>query len=73
MKRLVLNLILAAGLLFAFSACQKEETFPDGDSQQITVNIPSVTGTRASISDYGTGSNVDRCILQVTVNRLSCR
>ena len=68
MKRLVLNLIMAAGLLFAFSACQKEETFPDGDLQQITVNIPSVTGTRASISDYGTGSNVDRCILQVYRN-----
>ena len=68
MKRLVLNLIMAAGLLFAFSACQKEETFPNGDLQQITVNIPSVTGTRASISDYGTGSNVDRCILQVYRN-----
>ena len=68
MKRLVLNMMLAAGLLLAFSACQKEETRTGDELQRITVNIPSAPGTRAAIGDYGKGSNVDRCILQVYRN-----
>ncbi len=66
MKKLVLNLILAAVAVIAFSACQKEEgPVGGGELQQITVKLPAMPQTRAAIADYGSGSNVNRCILQV--------
>ena len=59
--------MLAAGMAFAFTACQKEEGLMggSGDLQQITVNVPTVAASRASIADYGDGGEVNRCILQV--------
>ena len=40
-----------------------------GDMQQITVTIPGVPESRATIAgDYGNGTTVDRCLLQVYRN-----
>lgn len=66
MRKLVLNLILAAAAVIAFSSCQKEEgTAGGGELQQITVKLPAMPQTRAAIADYGSGSNVNRCIMQI--------
>lgn len=66
MRKLVLNLILAAVAVIAFSSCQKEEgTAGGGELQQITVKLPAMPQTRAAIADYGSGSNVNRCIMQI--------
>lgn len=66
MRKLVLNLILAAAAVIAFSSCHKEEgTAGGGELQQITVKLPAMPQTRAAIADYGSGSNVNRCIMQI--------
>ena len=63
------TLFAAAGLVLALTACQKEDiTSGNGipATQSITVSIPQ-TGmmSRAAISDYGDGSKINRCVMQV--------
>lgn len=67
MKNFFLNFFLAAGVLLALVSCQKEEgPIGGGDLQQITVKLPSVPDTRATIdADYSNAADVNRCILQV--------
>lgn len=67
MKNFFLNFFLAAGVLAALVSCQKEEgPIGGGDLQQITVKLPSVPDTRATIdADYSNAADVNRCILQV--------
>lgn len=67
MKNFFLNFFLAAGVLAALVSCQKEEGPIGGDDlQQITVKLPSVPDTRATIdADYSNAADVNRCILQV--------
>ena len=66
MRNFFLNFFLAAGVLAALVSCQKDEgPVGGGDLQQITVKLPAMPQTRAAIADYGSGSNVNRCILQV--------
>ena len=67
MKKLFL---LAAGLALTLTACQKDEGFdPVGmDYQTITVTLPQSMQTRATADDFGDGSLVDRCLLQVYRN-----
>lgn len=67
MKKLFL---LAAGLALILTACQKDEGFdPVGmDYQTITVTLPQPMQTRATADDFGDGSLVDRCLLQVYRN-----
>ena len=54
-------------MLAAFTACQKdEELVSDGaTSQTITVTIPQGMQTRATAADFGDGSQIDRCLLQI--------
>lgn len=62
--------MLAAGLALTLTACQKDEGLvSDGaDYQTITVAIPQSMQTRATADDFGDGSLVDRCLLQVYRN-----
>lgn len=62
--------MLAAGLALTLTACQKDEGLvSDGaDYQTITVSIPQTMQTRATADDFGGGSLVDRCLLQVYRN-----
>ncbi|MFR8435638.1 MAG: DUF6562 domain-containing protein [Alistipes ihumii] len=59
--------LLLAGMLAAFTACQKDEGLvSDGaTSQTITVTIPQGMQTRATAADFGNGAKVDRCLLQI--------
>lgn len=52
------------------TACQKNEGgVSDGaTSQSITVTIPQGVQTRATAADFGDGSQIDRCILQIYRN-----
>ena len=61
------KILLLAGMLAAFTACQKdEELVSDGaTSQTITVTIPQGMQTRATAADFGNGAKVDRCLLQI--------
>lgn len=61
---------LAAGLALTLTACQKDESLVSGgaDYQTITVAIPQSMQTRATADDFGDGSLVDRCLLQVYRN-----
>ena len=61
------KILLLAGMLAAFTACQKdEELVSDGaTSQTITVTIPQGMQTRATAADFGDGSQIDRCLLQI--------
>ena len=54
----------------ALTACQKGEDLVSGGetSRTITVTIPQVGQTRATAADFGSGSKIDRCILQVYRN-----
>lgn len=62
--------MLAAGLALTLTACQKDEGLvSDGaDYQTITVALPQSMQTRATADDFGDGSLVDRCLLQVYRN-----
>ena len=53
-----------------FTACQKEEIVSPGSGrgQTITVNIPQGALTKATTTNFGDGSKVNRCILQVYRN-----
>ena len=60
--------LLAASVLMGLTACQKEEDIVSnqgGTSQTLTVTIPQGVQTRATAEDYGKGTNVNRCILQI--------
>lgn len=59
--------LLAAGLSMTLTACQKDEGLvSDGaTSQTITVTIPQGVQTRATAADFGNGTQVDRCLLQI--------
>ena len=61
------KVLLLAGMLAAFTACQKDEGLvSDGaTSQTITVTIPQGMQTRATAADFGNGAKVDRCLLQI--------
>ena len=61
------KILLLAGMLAAFTACQKdEELVSDGaTSQTITVTIPQGMQTRATAADFGNGAKIDRCLLQI--------
>ena len=61
------KILLLAGMLAAFTACQKDEGLvSDGaTSQTITVTIPQGMQTRATAADFGNGAKVDRCLLQI--------
>lgn len=66
MRNFFLIFFLAAGVLAALVSCQKDEgPVGGGDLQQITVKLPAMPQTRAAIADYGSGSNVNRCIMQI--------
>ena len=67
MKKLFL---LAAGLALTLTACQKDEGLVSGgaDYQTITVTLPQSMQTRATADDFGGGTLVDRCLLQVYRN-----
>ena len=59
--------LIVVGMLFMFTACQKEEIVsPDsGRGQTITVNIPQTgVATRAA----GDGTQINRCILEIYRN-----
>lgn len=63
--------LLAAGLAMILTACQKEESLSDPGgvcTQAITVTIPQELQTRAMAADFGNGSQVDRCLLQIYRN-----
>ena len=62
--------LLAAGLALTFTACQKDEGLvSDGTTAQtITVTIPQGVKTRATATDFGNGSQIDRCLLQIYRN-----
>ena len=61
------KVLLLAGMLAAFTACQKDEGLvSDGaTSQTITVTIPQGMQTRATAADFGNGAKIDRCLLQI--------
>ena len=61
------KILLLAGMLAAFTACQKDEGLVSGGatSQTITVTIPQGMQTRATAADFGNGAKVDRCLLQI--------
>ena len=52
------------------TACQKDEVSPSAGatSQTITVSIPQGVQTRAAAADFGDGSQIDRCLLQIYRN-----
>ena len=52
------------------TACQKDEVSPPAGatSQTITVSIPQGVQTRAAAADFGDGSQIDRCLLQIYWN-----
>ena len=57
---------MAAGLLLAFSACQKEETMPATEGCSFTAVIPGgAPQTKAVNDDFGQGGSVNRCILEI--------
>lgn len=60
---------IAAGLILALTACQKDETTgPDSGtvSSSFTVTIPSNgVQTRSVAEDFGKGTLVNRCILEI--------
>jgi len=60
---------IAAGLILALTACQKDETTgPDSGtvSSSFTVTIPSNgVPTRSVAEDFGKGTFVNRCILEI--------
>ena len=62
--------LLAAGLAMTLTACQKDEVSPSAGatSQTITVSIPQGVQTRAAAADFGDGSQIDRCLLQIYRN-----
>ena len=56
--------LIVVGMLFMFTACQKEEivSSDSGTGQTITVNIPQTgVATRAA----GDGTQINRCILEI--------
>ena len=61
---------MAAGLAMTLTACQKDEVSPSAGatSQTITVSIPQGVQTRAEAADFGDGSQIDRCLLQIYRN-----
>ena len=61
---------MAAGLAMTLTACQKDEVSPSAGatSQTITVSIPQGVQTRAAAADFGDGSQIDRCLLQIYRN-----
>ncbi len=62
------KILLLAGMLTAFTACQKDEmSAPDaGATSSFTVTIPkSGVQTRAVTDAFGTGTSVNRCILEI--------
>ena len=66
MKKLFL---LAAGLALTLTACQKDEGVVSDttSSSSFTVTIPQ-NGTRAVTDDFGAGTSVNRCILEIYRN-----
>ncbi len=70
MKRLLDFMLL--GLIITLVACAKDEagiSDTGTSAQTITVTIPqSGVPTRATAADFGDGSKIDRCILQVYKN-----
>ena len=62
MKKLFL---LAMGFLLTLAACQQDESIVDPASQfSFTVEIPQ-TAARAVTDQFGTGTSVNRCILEI--------
>ena len=62
------KILLLAGMLTAFTACQKDEmSAPDaGATSSFTVSIPqSGVQSRAVTDDFGKGTSVNRCILEI--------
>ena len=55
------------GLMTTFAACQKDETgASDGAAlQKITVTVPSGGVQTRAAADYGDGSKINRCILEI--------
>ena len=62
------KILLLAGMLTAFTACQKDEmSAPDAEAtSSFTVSIPqSGVQSRAVTDDFGKGTSVNRCILEI--------
>ena len=62
------KILLLAGMLTAFTACQKDEmSAPDaGATSSFTVSIPqNGVQSRAVTDDFGTGTSANRCILEI--------
>ena len=55
------------GLITTFAACQKDDTgASDGAAfQKITVTVPSSGVQTRAAADYGDGSKINRCILEI--------
>ena len=64
MKKLFL---LAMGFLLTLAACQSDEEIVTDKSstQTITVAIPQGMQARSTAADFGKGTNIDRCLLQI--------
>ncbi|MFR3334310.1 MAG: right-handed parallel beta-helix repeat-containing protein, partial [Alistipes communis] len=61
------KILLLAGMLAAFYACQKDEmSTPDAAASSFTVTIPqSGVQTRAVTDAFGQGTLANRCILEI--------
>lgn len=58
--------LLTAGLVLTLSACQEETFVVDSSTTQtITVAIPAGVPMRATADDFGGGTKIDRCLLQI--------
>ena len=71
MKQLILNITMAAGLLFAMAACQREDTAPAGEPAPVSFAVTVAgdmeqAGERSRVTNEDlNGHAVNRCVMEV--------